>query len=221
MEMDLWATSGAVVGKSALPDEIFGIEPNEAVVHQAMVAHLANQRQGTADTKTRSEVAGGGRKMWRQKGTGHARQGSRRAPHWKGGGVVFGPHPRSYRLRLPKKMRRLALCSALSAKVASGAVRMVDELEIADGRTKSLLAVLDALQLDGKILIVLAEHDPMVRRAASNLGNVFIAVPNGVSLLDVLNAEIVVITPPAAAELARRFGPEAKADEDAASGEAA
>src|SRR3954451_5620117 len=126
MEAPVRSLSGAEVGTLTLDDRVFGIEPNRAVLHQAVVAHLANQRQGTHDTRTRGEVRGGGKKPYRQKGTGRARQGSIRAPHYKGGGIVFGPHPRSYEQKLPKKMRRIALRSALTAKFGDDAIRVVD-----------------------------------------------------------------------------------------------
>src|SRR5689334_24922159 len=128
---------GSVLRSIDLDDRVFGIEPNEAVVHQAIVTQQANARQGTHDTRTRGEVAGGGKKPYRQKGTGYARQGSRRAPHYKGGGIVFGPHPRSYEKAMPRKMRRLALRSALSARAAEDALTIVDAFTLPDGKTKS------------------------------------------------------------------------------------
>lgn len=179
--------------KVTLDERVFGLEPKLPVVHQAVVAQLANQRQGTADTRTRSEVAGSTRKMWRQKGTGRARQGSRRAPHWRGGGIVFGPHPRSYHKNMPRQMRRLALRSALSDKMAGGKLVAVDALGVADGRTKSLLAALSELELSGKLLIILPERDEVLRRAAGNLANVFVAEPGGFTLLQVVDADLVVM----------------------------
>src|SRR5207302_891431 len=172
MDVQVRNLAGEAVGTIALDDRVFGIEPNRAVLHQAVVAHLANQRQGTADTKTRGEVAGGGRKPYRQKGTGRARQGSIRAPHYKGGGVVFGPHPRSYHQRLPRKMRRLALRSALSDKATSESVIVVDRLQVEDGRTKTLIGVLAALGVSGRALMVIPGHDETLRRASGNLSNV-------------------------------------------------
>ncbi len=182
----------------ALDDRTFGIEPNQAVVHQAVVTQLANRRQGTADTLTRGEVTGSTRKMWRQKGTGHARQGSRYAPHWKGGGVVFGPHPRSYHRDLPKKMRRLALRSALSEKMASGNIVQLDTLSVADGRAKTLRAALAAQGLTGKVLIIVAERDDSLRRAAGNFEDVWVAEPNAFDLIQVIQATKVVFVGEAA-----------------------
>jgi len=192
MEVAVHSAAGASVGTIALDDRVFGIQPNRGVLHQAVVAQLANMRHGTADTRTRAEVAGGGKKPWRQKGTGRARAGSTRAPHWRGGGIVFGPHPRSYHQRLPRKMRRLALRSALSEKAASDAVVVVDGFELEDGRTKTLLGVLNAVGAQGSAILVLVEADERVRRASGNLVDVHVALPNGLSLLDVLQADVVV-----------------------------
>jgi large subunit ribosomal protein L4 len=189
------------MGSVELDDGVFGIEPNRAVLHQAVVAHLANQRQGTADTRTRSEVSGGGKKPWRQKGTGRARQGSTRAPHWRGGGIVFGPHPRDYHQALPRKMRRLALRSALSDKVASGQLVVVDRVTVEDGRTKTLLAGLTALGLAGRVVMVLPQHDVAVRRAANNLQEVHVVIPGGLALLDLMRADHVVVSQDAIAPI--------------------
>jgi large subunit ribosomal protein L4 len=194
MDVQLRSLSGQEIGTVALDDRVFGIEPNRAVLHQAVVAHLANKRQGTADSRTRAEVAGGGKKPWRQKGTGRARQGSTRAPHWRGGGSVFGPHPRSYHQRLPRKMRRLALRSALSDKLASGGILVVDQFTLDEPRTKRLLQVLSALAISGKVIIVLPTGDDLVRRASSNLRDVRVALPNGLSLLELLQADVVVFS---------------------------
>lgn len=201
MEVPVHNLSGEVIGTVQLDDRVFGIEPNRAVLHQAVVAQLANQRQGTADTRTRGEVSGGGKKPWRQKGTGRARQGSIRAPHWRGGGVVFGPHPRDYHQRLPRKMRRLALCSALADKVASGQLLVVDRITVEDGRTKTLLGALKNLGVEGRVILVLPEHDPLVRRASSNLENVHVAIPGGLALLDLLRADRVVMSQAAIAPI--------------------
>jgi large subunit ribosomal protein L4 len=194
MDVQLRSLSGQEIGTVALDDRVFGIEPNRAVLHQAVVAHLANKRQGTADSRTRAEVAGGGKKPWRQKGTGRARQGSTRAPHWRGGGSVFGPHPRSYHQRLPRKMRRLALRSALSDKLASGGILVVDQFTLDEPRTKRLLQVLSALAISGKVIIVLPTGDDLVRRASNNLRDVRVALPNGLSLLELLQADVVVFS---------------------------
>lgn len=194
MEVEVRNLSGEKVGQMELDDRVFGIEPNRAVVHQVVVAQLANLRQGTADTRTRAQVSGGGSKPWRQKGTGRARQGSRRAPHWRGGGIAFGPHPRSYRQAVPRKVRRLALRSSLSDKVTTGELMVVDRFVVEDGRTKTLIQILGALGVEGKVIIVLSERDKVVRRASGNLPNVHVALPNGLSLLDLLNADVVLFS---------------------------
>src|SRR5438045_1031069 len=152
MDVQVRSLAGASVGTITLDERVFGIEPNLAVLHQVVVAQLANRRQGTADTRTRGEVRGGGRKPWRQKGTGRARQGSIRAPHWKGGGIVFGPHPRSYHRDLPRKMRRLALRSALSAKLQEGELLVIDQLALPAAKTKEMSALLARLGADGSAL---------------------------------------------------------------------
>jgi large subunit ribosomal protein L4 len=195
MEIEVRSLSEGGAGKLALDDRVFGIEPNRAVLHQAVVAQLANMRQGTADTRTRGEIRGGGAKPWRQKGTGRARQGSRRAPHWRGGGVVFGPHPRSYAQRLPRKMRRLALRSALSDKMASGGIIVVDRFGLEEARTKTMLAALHTLGVaDQKVIVVVPAPDTVVRQAAGTMPNIRVALPNGLSLLDVLNCDVVVFS---------------------------
>jgi len=191
MEAPVLNILGTTVGTTSLDDRVFGIEPNRAVLHQAVVAHLANMRLGTSNTKTRGNVAGGGKKPWRQKGTGRARAGSTRAPHWRGGGVVFGPHPRSYHQRLPRKMRRLALRSALSEKAANGRVVVVDRF-VLEGRTRAALAALAALKIDGSAVIVVSESTDDIRRATGNLGNVHVALPNGLSVLDLVHADCIV-----------------------------
>src|SRR5262245_29682563 len=185
MDAPVRSLPGAAVGTLALDDRVFGIEPNRAVLHQAVVAQLANRRQGTADTRTRGEVRGGGKKPWRQKGTGRARQGSTRAPHWRGGGVVFGPHPRSYHQRLPRKMRRLALRSALSDKVANDGLVVVEDFTLSESRTKVMIAALEALgATSGRTIIVLPAPDPNLRRASGNLQHVHVALPNGLSVVE-------------------------------------
>lgn len=193
MEVPVRDISGNSVGTMVLDDRVFGLEPNRPVMHQAMVAQLANTRQGTVGSLTRGEVRGGGRKPWRQKGTGRARQGSIRAPHWRGGGSVFGPHPRSYHQRLPRKMRRLALRSALSDKASTGGVLVVDRFAV-EARTKAMIAALGALGVNGKTIVVLPERDEVVRRAAGNLPDVHVALPNGLSLIEVVKAATVVFT---------------------------
>jgi large subunit ribosomal protein L4 len=201
MQVAVRSLAGQSVGNVELDERVFGIEPNRAVLHQAVVAQLANQRQGTAETKTRAMVSGGGKKPWRQKGTGRARQGSTRAPHWRGGGIVFGPHLRDYHQRLPRKMRRLALRSALSDKLASGQLVIVDRLTIDDGRTKSLIAALGALGLAGRVVMVVPEADGGVRRSSNNLPNVHVALPGGLALLDLMHADHVVLSQEAIAPI--------------------
>ena len=197
--------SGEVVGSVELDDRVFGITPNRAVLHQAVVAQQANRRRGTHDTKTRAEVRGGGKKMWRQKGTGRARQGSNRAPHWTGGGVVFGPHPRDYHQDLPKKMRRLAMRSALSAKVDDEAVVMVDAFSLPQAKTKEMLRSLGALEVSGKTLVVLPERDQLVERAAGNLQGIRAVTPGTLNLVDVLIADRLVFTEAAATALTEKL----------------
>jgi large subunit ribosomal protein L4 len=192
--VDVKNIKGEVVGSFDLDDRVWGVEPNEAVVHQAVVAQLANQRKGTADTKTRGEVRGGTHKMWRQKGTGRARQGDRRAPHWTGGGVVFGPHPRSYHKDVPRKMRRIAMKSALSARVAESALTVVDELALTAPKTREVRGILTALGVNRSALIVLGERDEAVARASRNLPEVRAVTPVGLNLLDVLKFRQIIVT---------------------------
>ncbi len=204
--VDVLNMEGDVVGQMELDGSVFGIEPNVAVVHQAVVCQLANARRGTADTKTRGEVNISGSKVWRQKGTGRARQGSRRAPHWKGGGVAFGPHPRSYHQDIPRKMRRLALRSVLSSKVAEERLLVLDRLEVAEPRTKEIVGVLKRLGVDGKAMIVLAEMDDTVRRAARNLPEVLTVVPSTMNLLDLMSRDRLVMTVDAVNAVTRWLG---------------
>jgi large subunit ribosomal protein L4 len=194
---------GSVLRTIDLDDRVFGIAPNEAVVHQAVVTQQANARQGTHDTRTRGEVAGGGKKPYRQKGTGSARQGSRRAPHYRGGGVVFGPHPRSYEKAFPRKMRRLAMRSVLSARAAEDALTIVDSFSIDAGKTKSLVAALATLGAPEGALLVLGERSEIILRAARNLDNVHVVTPNGLCLLDILRMPRMVLTESAVRELTR------------------
>ncbi|MDQ6669925.1 MAG: 50S ribosomal protein L4 [Chloroflexota bacterium] len=194
---------GSVLRSIELDDRVFGITPNPAIVHQAVVTQQANARQGTHDTRTRGEVAGGGKKPYRQKGTGSARQGSRTSPHYRGGGVVFGPHPRSYDKAFPRKMRRLAMRSVLSARAAEDALTIVDQFSIDAGKTKSLLSALAALGAGESALLVLGERSDPVFRAARNLDNVHVVTPNGLCLLDVLRLPRLVLTESAVQELTR------------------
>jgi large subunit ribosomal protein L4 len=180
-----------------LPDELFAAPVNVAVLHQAVVAQLAGRRLGTHDTKTRGEVAGGGRKPYRQKGTGRARQGSRRAPHFAGGGTVFGPHPRSYAQRLPRKMKRLALRGALTAKYDDGAIKVVEDLDLEQIRTRDLVGYFDALGVAGRVLVVEPARDEKLELSARNLPGVTVILADSLNVVDVLNADTLLITQPA------------------------
>lgn len=192
----VYSKTGAELGSVELPETLFAAPVNEAVLHQAVTAQLAARRTGTHDTKTRSEVSGGGRKPYRQKGTGRARQGSRRAPHYAGGGVVFGPHPRSYEQRLPKRMRRLALQGALTAKFSDGAVKVVDALTMDDIKTRELIGYLDALEATGRVLVVASEGDERLTLSARNLQRVSIIRADSLNVVDVLNADTLLILQP-------------------------
>ena len=179
--------AGKDVSQMELSEAVFGIKPNTAVMHQAVVAYLANQRQGTQSTLTRTEVRGGGRKPWRQKGTGHARQGSIRAPQWVGGGVAIGPKPRSYRLSMNKKIKRLALKSAFSSKGLDNNLVVVDKIEMNEFKTKTIVNMLKALGAEKKALIVLAQNDEKVVKSAQNIPGVKTAYVNTLNVYDVLN----------------------------------
>ncbi len=192
---------GKETGTMELAAEVFGIEPNKVVMHSAVVNYLANQRQGTQSTKTRTEVAGGGKKPWRQKGTGHARQGSTRAPQWTHGGVALGPKPRSYNYVLPKKVRRLALQSALSAKVADGELIVLDELKLDEIKTKTVAAMLTALNADRKVLLVLPEKNEVAVKSTRNIEGAKTALVNTLNTYDVLNADKVIVVKDAVAKI--------------------
>ena len=189
----LFSKTGADLGTVELPDTLFGAPVNEALLHQAVTAQLAARRIGTHDTKTRGEVRGGGAKPYRQKGTGRARQGSRRAPHYAGGGVVFGPHPRSYEQKLPKRMKRAALQGALSAKFGDGAVKVVDDLSLDATRTRELIGYLDALQAAGRVLVVADGKDERLELSARNLRRVSVLRADSLNVVDVLNADTLLI----------------------------
>lgn len=203
MQSNVLDLRGNVLRSIDLDDRVFGIEPNRAVVHQAVVTQEANARQGTHDTRTRGEVAGGGKKPYRQKGTGYARQGSKRAPHYTGGGIVFGPHPRSYEKAFPRKMRRLAMRSVLSARAAEDGLTIVDSFTLEAGKTKSLLAALATLGAPDGAVIVLGERSDAVFRAARNLDRVHVVTPNGLCLLDILKLPRLILVESAIAELTR------------------
>ena len=192
--VDVRTTDGATIGSLPLDDALFGIQPHVPVLHQVVTAQLAAARRGTQSTLTRAEVSGGGAKPFRQKGTGRARQGSTRAPHWAGGGVALGPKPRSYKQRTPKKMIRLALASALSDRAAEGRVLVLDEWGFAEPRTKDALVVLDVLGLEGKVMIVVAAHDEMTIKSFRNIGRVQLVTNTELNAYDVLCNDWIVFT---------------------------
>ncbi|ERN51053.1 MULTISPECIES: 50S ribosomal protein L4 [Alkalihalophilus] len=193
--------AGSQVGDIELSDSIFGIEPNASVLHDAVVMQQASLRQGTHKTKGRSEVRGGGRKPWRQKGTGRARQGSIRSPQWVGGGVVFGPTPRSYSYKLPKKVRRLAIKSALSSKLKAAEIVVLDNLQLDAPKTKDMANVLNGLSVDSKALVVTADYNETVALSTRNLPGVTFVTAEGVNVLDVLKHDKLVITKDAVAKV--------------------
>ena len=190
--------AGKEVSKIDLSDAIFGIEPTNAVLHMAVVNYLANQRQGTQSTLTRTEVRGGGRKPWRQKGTGHARQGSTRSPQWTHGGVALGPKPRDYSYSLNKKVKRLAMKSALSAKAVDNDLIVVDSIALAEYKTKEVIKMLGALGADKKALIVLPEMDAKVIKSAANIPGVRTAQVNELNVYDILNHDKLIVVEAAA-----------------------
>ena len=192
---------GKKVGSVDLSDSIFAIEPNAAVMHQVVLSYLAAQRQGTQSALTRSEVSGGGRKPWRQKGTGRARQGSTRAPQWTHGGIVFAPKPRDYRFTVNKKEKRLALKSALSVKAAENDIIVVDSITTGEFKTKKMVAMLNAVGADKKALIVLPEVDTMVIKSAANIPGVKTAQVNTINVYDILNADKLIIAKDAVSEI--------------------
>jgi large subunit ribosomal protein L4 len=193
--------SGAQVGDIELQDAVFGITPNTHVMHQAVVLQQASLRQGTHATKNRSAVSGGGRKPWKQKGTGRARQGSIRAPQWVGGGTVFGPQPRKYGFDMPKKMRRLAIKSALSSKVADNELIVLDSLSLAAPKTKDFVQVLNNLKADRKALVVIGEMDTTLALSSRNIPGVKLVSAEGINVLDVLNHDKVIFTKDAVAKV--------------------
>ena len=199
-KVSVYNMEGKEVGTIDLNDAVFGVEPNEHLVHMAVVQQLANNRQGTQKAKTRSEVSGGGRKPWRQKGTGHARQGSTRSPQWTGGGVVFAPVPRDYSFKLNKKEKRAALKSVLSSRVAENKLIVVDELKLDEIKTKKFQAVMDNLKVT-KALVVLSEMDQNVILSARNIPNVETAQVNTINVYDILKGDTLVLTKDAVAKI--------------------
>ena len=193
--------TGAEAGTIDLPDGLFAAPINTALMHQVVTAQLAGRHLGTHDTKTRGEVAGGGRKPYRQKGTGRARQGSIRAPQYEGGGIVFGPHPRRYDQRVPRRMRRLALRGALSSKFADGALKVVEDLAMDEPKTRELQGYLDNLGADGRVLVVAPARDEKLERSARNLPRVVVILADSLNTVDVLKADTLLITVPALATM--------------------
>jgi large subunit ribosomal protein L4 len=197
----LYNRAGKSVGSVELADALFAAPVNASVLHQVVTAQLAGRRTGTHDTKTRGEVRGGGAKPYRQKGTGRARQGSRSAPHYRGGGAVFGPHPRSYEQRLPRKMKRLALRGALTAKLVDEAIKVIDTFGLDAIKTKELVGVLGALEATGRVLVVSPSRDQMLELSARNLPTVEVILADSLNVVDLLKADLVLIEQPALARM--------------------
>jgi len=197
----LYDRAGKDLGSIELSDELFAAPVNAAVLHQVVTAQLAGRRTGTHDTKTRGEIRGGGKKPYRQKGTGRARQGTPTAPHYRGGGAVFGPHPRSYEQRLPRKMKRLALRGALTAKYGDAAIKVVDSFGLEQIRTKDLLSVLGALESQGRVLIIAPARDQTLELSARNLPRVEVILADSLNVVDLLKADVVLIEQPALARM--------------------
>ena len=193
-KIDVYNMEGKKVSDVELNDNVFGIEPNEAVVHSVLVNYLANQRQGTQSTKTRSEVSGGGRKPWRQKGTGRARQGSIRAPQWVKGGIALGPRPRSYKYTVNKNERRLAIRSVLSSKVLENNLVVLDKAEMKEIKTQAMVKTLANLKVEGKTLILLPERNENVQKSARNIKNVKTTLVNTINVYDLLKYNKLVVT---------------------------
>ena len=198
--VSVYNMEGKEVGTIELNDAVFGVEVNEHLVHMAVVQQLANNRQGTQKAKTRSEVSGGGRKPWRQKGTGHARQGSTRAPQWKGGGVVFAPKPRDYSFKMNKKEKALAIKSALTTRVQADKIYVLDGISFDEIKTKKMVAVMDNLKLD-KALVVLDQKDENVILSARNIPTVRTALANAINVYDIVKYDALVITKDAVAQI--------------------
>ena len=200
-QVSVFDMKGTEVSTAELSDAVFGIKPNKAIMHAMVVNYLANQRQGTQSTLTRTEVRGGGRKPWRQKGTGHARQGSIRAPQWVHGGVAIGPKPRDYSYSLNKKEKRLAMKSALSSKALENEIVVVDNIDIPEFKTKTVVEMLKALKVEGKALIVMPEADKKVIKSASNIEGVKTATVNTLNVYDILNYDMFVVAKDAVSKI--------------------
>ena len=205
MQTKVFDMAGKQVGEIELSDAIFGIEPNEAVVHDVVKNHLANCRQGTQSALTRAEVSGGGIKPWRQKGTGRARQGSIRAPQWTHGGIVFAPKPRDYSYTLNKKVKRLAMKSVLSDKAASENIVVIDEIKMDSIKTKTFKTFLNAVGVNGKALVVTAENDAIVVKSAANIPGILVTFANLINVYDILNAQKLVVDKAALAKIEEVF----------------
>ena len=205
MTTKVYDMTGKQVGEVVLSDGVFGIEPNVSVMHDVVKNHLANCRQGTQSALTRAEVSGGGKKPWRQKGTGRARQGSTRAPQWTHGGIVFAPKPRDYSYRLNKKVRRLALKSALSAKAQSGEIVVIDEIKMDEIKTKTFKTFLNAVKVENKALVITAEADELVVKSARNIAGVKTTFANLINVYDILNANKLVLDKAALAKIEEVF----------------
>ena len=205
LKTNVYDMNGKQVGEVELSEAVFGIEPNESVVHDVVKNHLANCRQGTQSALTRAEVSGGGKKPWRQKGTGHARQGSTRAPQWTHGGIVFAPKPRDYSYTLNKKVRRLALKSVLSAKAQSESIVVIDEIKMDEIKTKKFAGFLAAVNADCKALVVTAENDEIVVKSAANIPGVLVTFANLINVYDILNAKKLVVDKAALAKIEEVF----------------
>ena len=205
LKTNVYDMSGKLVGEIELSEAVFGIEPNAAVVHDSVKNHLANKRQGTQSALTRAEVSGGGRKPWRQKGTGRARQGSTRAPQWTHGGIVFAPKPRDYSYTLNKKVKRLAMKSALSAKAQEGNVVVIDAIKMEEVKTKTFKNFLSAVGCDCKALVVTAENDQVVVKSARNIPGVMVTFAALINVYDILNAKKFVVDQAALAKIEEVF----------------
>ncbi|MGI6588211.1 MAG: 50S ribosomal protein L4 [Peptococcia bacterium] len=201
----LYNINGEQIGEIELNNAVFGIEPNESVVHEAVVMQLASLRRGTHSTKTRAEVRGGGRKPWRQKGTGRARAGTIRSPLWRKGGIVFGPKPRDYAYRLPRKKARLAVRSVLSAKVNAGEMIVLDQLKFPEPKTKQMLEVLGKFEIKQKILVVTADQNDNVQKSSRNIPRVKFLTAEGINVYDLVNYDQLLITKDAVAKIEEVF----------------
>ena len=205
LKTNVYDMNGKQVGEVELSEAVFGIEPNESVVHDVVKNHLANCRQGTQSALTRAEVSGGGKKPWKQKGTGHARQGSTRAPQWTHGGIVFAPKPRDYSYTLNKKVRRLALKSVLSAKAQSADIVVIDEIKMDEIKTKKFAGFLSAVNADCKALVGTAENDELVVKSAANIPGVMVTFANLINVYDILTAKKLGVDQAALAKIEEVF----------------